>query len=68
MHFLKNPDPWRRLYNDSEQSKDASHARNSNLAVIRIILGPIISSAIQLVWRILIQFEFVHTCNGTATN
>ena len=44
--FLKNPDAWRHLYNDSEQSKDASHARISNLAVNRIILGAIIPSAI----------------------
>ena len=54
MHFLKNPDAWRRLYNDSEQSKDASHARNSNLAVNRLILGAIIPSAIQVVGSILI--------------
>ena len=49
MRFLKNSDAWMRLCNDSEQSKDASHARNSSLAVIRIILGAIIPSAIQLV-------------------
>ena len=49
MHFFKkNPDASRRLYNDNEQSKDESHARNSNLAVIRIILGAMIPSAIQL--------------------
>ena len=46
--FKKNPDASRRLYNDNEQSKDESHARNSNLAVIRIILGAMIPSAIQL--------------------
>ena len=69
MHFFKkNPDASRRLYNDNEQSKDESHARNSNLAVIRIILGAMIPSAIQLAWRMLIQFEFVDTCTCTATN
>ena len=46
--FFKNPDTSRHLYNDNEQSKDESHARNSNLAVIRIILGAMIPSAIQL--------------------
>ena len=49
MHFLKNPDARKRQYNDSEQKQRYSHARNSNLTVIRIILDGSVASAIQLV-------------------
>ena len=48
MHFLKNPDARKRQYNDSEQKQRYSHARNSNLTVIRIILDAIIASAISM--------------------
>ena len=64
MHFLKNPDAWRRRYNGSEQSKDTL------MFVTQIwqLLDAIIPLAIQLVWSILAQVEFVDTCNCTANN
>ena len=49
MHFLKKPDARKRQYINNEQKQRYSHARNSNLTVIRIILDAIIASAIQLV-------------------
>ena len=47
--FFKNLDARRRQYNDNEQKQRYSHARNSSLIVIRIILDSIIALAIQLV-------------------